>query len=48
MNFKDNKAIYLQIADRLGDKILSGTLLPRGRFPACASWRQRLRSTLTP
>ena len=23
MNFKDNKAIYLQIADRIGDQILS-------------------------
>lgn len=34
MNFKDNKAIYLQIADRLGDKILSGTLLPEGKIPS--------------
>ena len=30
MNFKDNKAIYLQIADRIGDQILSGALTPEG------------------
>ncbi len=31
MNFKDNKAIYLQIADRIGDNILSGVLAPEGK-----------------
>ena len=31
MNFKDNKAIYLQIADRIGDQILSGTLTAEGK-----------------
>ena len=34
MNFKDNKAIYLQIADRIGDQILSGTLVAEGKVPS--------------
>ena len=34
MNFKDNKAIYLQIADRTGDQILSGKLMPEGKVPS--------------
>ena len=34
MNFKDNKAIYLQIADRIGDQILSGVLTPDGKVPS--------------
>ena len=34
MNFKDNKAIYLQIADRIGDRILSGGLAPEGKVPS--------------
>ena len=34
MNSKDNKAIYLQIADRIGDQILSGTLTPEGKVPS--------------
>ncbi len=34
MNFKDNKAIYLQIADRIGDQILSGKLTPEGKVPS--------------
>ena len=34
MNFKDNKAIYLQTADRIGDQILSGTLTPEGKVPS--------------
>ena len=34
MNFKDNKAIYLQIADRIGDQILSGALTPDGKVPS--------------
>ena len=34
MNFKDNKAIYLQIADRIGDQVLSGTLTPDGKVPS--------------
>ena len=34
MNFKDNKAIYLQIADRIGDQILSGDLVPEGKIPS--------------
>lgn len=34
MNFKDNKAIYLQIADRIGDQILSGALAPEGKIPS--------------
>ncbi|MBR5030823.1 MAG: GntR family transcriptional regulator [Muribaculaceae bacterium] len=34
MNFKDNKAIYLQIADRIGDQILSGALVAEGKVPS--------------
>ena len=34
MNFKDNKAIYLQIADRIGDQILSGSLTAEGKVPS--------------
>ena len=34
MNFKDNKAIYLQIADRIGDLILSGALTPESKVPS--------------
>ena len=34
VSFKDNKAIYLQIADRIGDQILSGTLTPDGKVPS--------------
>ena len=34
MNFKDNKAIYLQIADCIGDQILSGALTPEGKVPS--------------
>ena len=34
MNFKDNKAIYLQIADRISDQILSGVLTPDGKVPS--------------
>ena len=34
MNFKENKAIYLQIADRIGDQILSGVLTPDGKVPS--------------
>ena len=34
MNFKDNKAIYLQIADRIGDQILAVTLTPDGKVPS--------------
>ena len=34
MNFNDNKAIYLQIADRIGDQILSGKLTPEGKVPS--------------
>ena len=34
MNFKDNKAIYLQIADRIGDQIIAGSLTPDGKVPS--------------
>lgn len=34
MNFQDNKAIYLQIADRIGNQILSGSLMPEGKVPS--------------
>ena len=34
MNFKDNKAIYLQIADRIGDDVLSGKLAVEAKIPS--------------
>lgn len=34
MNFKDNKAIYLQIADRIGDEVLNGKLQIDGKIPS--------------
>ncbi len=34
MNFKDNKAIYLQIADRIGNDILNGHLPVDGKIPS--------------
>lgn len=34
MNFQDNKAIYLQIADRIGDDILRGSLTADGKIPS--------------
>ena len=34
MDFNENKAIYLQIADRIADDILSGALPPDGKVPS--------------
>ena len=34
MDFKENKAIYLQIADNIGDRILSGELPANGKIPS--------------
>ncbi|MCH5319993.1 MAG: GntR family transcriptional regulator [Paramuribaculum sp.] len=34
MNFNDNKAIYLQIADQIMDGIVDGTYPPGGRIPS--------------
>lgn len=34
MDFKENKAIYLQIADYIGDNILSGKLAAEERVPS--------------
>lgn len=34
MNFKENKAIYLQIADRICDEILLGQYPEEGRIPS--------------
>lgn len=34
MNFKDNKPIYLQIADRIGDEVLNGHLQADGKIPS--------------
>ncbi len=33
MTFKDNQPIFIQIAERLSDEILSGTYVPDGRVP---------------
>jgi len=34
MDFKENRAIYLQVADRLCDEILAGKYADGGRIPA--------------
>ncbi len=34
MNFKDNKAIYIQIADRICDEVLSGRFPEEERIPS--------------
>ncbi len=34
MNFKENKAIYLQIADRICDEIILGQYTEEGRIPS--------------
>lgn len=34
MNFSNNKAIYLQIADDINDRILTGRLKPEERIPS--------------
>ena len=34
MNFKDNKPIYLQIADRIGDDVLNGHLQADSKIPS--------------
>lgn len=34
MNFKDNKAIFLQIADRICDDILLGNFIEESRIPS--------------
>jgi len=34
MDFKENRAIYLQVADRLSDEILAGKYEEGGRIPA--------------
>ena len=46
MNFKDNKAIYLQIADRIGDQILSGKLMPEGKVPSVRELAAEDRKTI--
>lgn len=35
MNFKESKAIYLQIADRICDEILLGQFAEEERIPLC-------------
>lgn len=34
MNFNENKAIYLQLSDRIMDSILAGQYTPGGRIPS--------------
>lgn len=43
MNFQEsNKAIYLQIADKICDDIIAGTLLPGGRIPSVREYAATL------
>lgn len=34
MNFNDNKAIYIQIADKIMDEIIAGNYIPECRIPS--------------
>lgn len=38
MEFDNNKPIYIQIADNICDRILSGELKPSGRIPSVREW----------
>lgn len=38
MEFDANKPIYLQIADNISEKILSGEIKPGGRIPSVRDW----------
>jgi DNA-binding transcriptional regulator YhcF (GntR family) len=38
MEFDNNKPIYLQIADNLCERILSGEFKPGGRIPSVREW----------
>lgn len=38
MEFDENKPIYLQIADGISEKILSGEFVPGGRIPSVREW----------
>ena len=43
MKFKENnKAIYLQIADKISDDILLGTILPGARIPSVREYASTL------
>lgn len=37
MSFSNDKAIYLQMADRIADRILSGSSSPTNAYRRCAS-----------
>lgn len=38
MEFDNNKPIYIQIADNICDKVLSGEFKPGGRIPSVREW----------
>ena len=38
MEFDSNKPIYIQIADNLCERILSGEFKPGGRIPSVREW----------
>lgn len=38
MNFDNNKPIYIQIADNICEKVLSGALEEGGRIPSVREW----------
>ena len=42
MNFKDNRPIYVQIADRIGEEVVRGVLTPDARVPAVRDYAARL------
>lgn len=38
MEFDDNRPIYIQIADAISDRVLSGDLKPGARIPSVREW----------
>ncbi len=48
MEFDNNRPIYIQIADNISNRILSGELKPGSRIPSVREWGAGIESTRTP
>ena len=42
MEFDSNKPIYIQIADNICEKILSGEMIPGSRIPSVREWGAKI------
>ena len=42
MEFDSNKPIYIQIADNICEKILSGEMTPGSRIPSVREWGAKI------